>query len=940
MRLRFPFIVIFIFFAVAANCQSRSTDYREGWLSIKVNPELRSSCGDRAIDVPQLTAIFNKLEADQVEKRFPHAEPFIPSRAFLPDANDKRVDLSLIYKIHYTSDIDPIKASKLLLNTGLVVYAEPWFINKTTVVPNDPMLGSMWHLDVIKAFEAWDIDTGSSNITIAIVDTGVDWDHPDMVEAIKINEIELNGTPGIDDDDNGYTDDTRGWNFFNENNDPNETGFSHGTHVAGLAGAVPNNNFGVAGTSWGCKILPVKAGDKLILPYAYEGVVYAADNGADVINCSWGGFSYTETGHDVMKYATYNHDAVVLGGAGNDNRETKFYPASFREVMSVGATDSINQKADFSNYNYEVDIIAPGVLIFSLKNGDLGYDSGTSMSAPIVAGAAALVRNKFPTLSALQVMEQLRVTSNRSVYDVSFNAPFEGKLGAGLLDMKRALEGINSPALRMNNYTLTDGDDDIFSIDEELFLGVEFFNYLNSIADLNVQITAVTSNVEVVEGSWSIPSVPTSTGIDNYKTPFSLKVNSVEAFDEEVIVKVTATSLPNDYAFERYISFDVNPSYVNVQVNRIKTTISKNGLFGYTDYFQTNGLGFQLDSISSLIFEGGLMIGHNTDGTIKVVDRVRGEDIYDRDFWEQSVISRQVPSGDQAYFANGSFIDSSARKDEIGLLIEQNVWAFDKPGHENYIILEYTIENQSDQDLTNLSAGLFADWDIENALENKGNTAYGKRMGYVYSTGLQDVSAGIQALSLYPFNCHMIDNVGGGNGGVDLFDEEGFTSGDKYTALNEERLEAGAGEQGNDVIEVTSMKQISLPKNEKITVAFAVHASQSREELLRSADSAYAQYNGYLPGQNLTQPLAIRSSWPNPTAGPVTISLDLKEQSELDVEVINAMGRFVDSWETKILYPGYNEISIDLSRQQTGVYFIRLSKGEFSEIFPITVHQK
>ena len=109
----------------------------------------------------------------------------------------------------------------------------------------------MWHLPVINAFDAWDIETGSSDVTIAIVDSGVDWDHPDLVDAIKINQAELNGIAGVDDDNNGYVDDIRGWNFYNDNNDPDELGFSHGTHVAGLAGATANNNYGVAGTGRG-----------------------------------------------------------------------------------------------------------------------------------------------------------------------------------------------------------------------------------------------------------------------------------------------------------------------------------------------------------------------------------------------------------------------------------------------------------------------------------------------------------------------------------------------------------------------------------------------------------------------------------------------------------------------------------------------------------------
>lgn len=940
MRLKSSIFFILLFLASAAFTQSVNAEYLDAWVNIKINQELRSACFNDRIENQELNRLFERFEVDLIAKKFPHTEPFIKSRAAITDKQDKRVDLSLIYKVHFKAGVDPKKVSSILNHSGLVVYAEPWYIDKPIEIPNDALIGDMWHLPVINAFDAWDIETGSSDVTIAIVDSGVDWDHPDLVDAIKINQAELNGIAGVDDDNNGYVDDIRGWNFYNDNNDPDELGFSHGTHVAGLAGATANNNYGVAGTGRGCKILAVKTGDKLQIPFGYEGVVYAADNGADVINCSWGGFGRSETAHDVMKYATYNKDAVVFGGAGNDNRQNRFYPASYPEVMSVSASDSTNQKADFSNFNYDIDMIAPGVVIFSLKNGEFGYDSGTSMSAPIIAGAAGLIRSKFPTLSALQVMEQLRVSADPTIYEIEFNKAFEGKLGTGLLDMKKALEGINSPALRVTDHVLTDNDDDIFSIGEEFTLGVELFNYLNSISDLQVEITSLSENVQIVDGTWNVASIPTSSQTENFNTPFKLMVTSAEEFDQEVIVKLIASSLPNNYVFEHFFSINVNPSYVNVRVNNVKTTVSKNGLFGYTDYFQTNGLGFRLDTLGSLLYEGGLLIGHNSDSKIQVADRVRNGELFDRDFWEKDVISRQDIIGDEAFYAFGSFTDTSANQDEIGLVVEQRVLAYNKTGHENYVILEYEVENISDQDLTGVAIGLFADWDVTDPSLNKGATAYGKRLGYVYSLGEDGVAAGIQALSANVFNTYMIDNVGGGYGGVDIFDEEGFTSQDKYTAMTEERLEAGDGDLGNDVIQVTSVKGITIPKNTVIKVAFALHAARSIDELLISADSAYSNFNGYLPGENLITPFKLISIFPNPAAEQATISIDLKNEVVLNIDLLDAMGGFVKTIETETAYPGYNEFSLGLSNLETGVYFIRLIAGDFLQIFPIVVQEQ
>jgi parallel beta-helix repeat protein len=357
-----------------------------------------------------------------------------------------------------------------------VLYAEPNYILTNTfeqqnqvkdnlIMPNDPYFDQQWALHNygqmypwdgrfnpppgtpdcdIDAPEAWDIEKGSSDIVIAIIDSGVDYTHPDIADNIWINEAEdlngngrfdnwpwyqkKNGVYGdidyIDNDGNGFIDDVIGWDFSSStkkksgNNDPMDN-FGHGTHCAGIAGAVTNNDIGVAGISWNSRILPLKVGEGkiMLLTNVIKAIYYAVDNGANVISMSLGGpdinfFNFSNIFRDAVDYA-YAQGAVLVAAAGNNNRDSIVYPAGFEKVIAVAATDSNDDKAIFSNYGFWLDVAAPGVDILSLRaNGTDMYGdgshivdeyyyvaSGTSMACPFVAGIAALILSQNPNHS-------------------------------------------------------------------------------------------------------------------------------------------------------------------------------------------------------------------------------------------------------------------------------------------------------------------------------------------------------------------------------------------------------------------------------------------------------------------------------------------------------------------------------------------------------------
>lgn len=269
-----------------------------------------------------------------------------------------------------------------------VEYAEPNYIVSITATPKDTYFSQLWGLQNtgqtvngtagtadadIDGLEAWDVQTGSSSVVIAVIDTGVDYNHPDLSANIWTNTGETSCTDGIDNDGNGYVDDCRGWDFYNNDNNPMDDN-SHGTHVAGTIAAVGNNGVGIVGVNWTAKIMPLKFLSGLGSGSTSDAILaiqYANNKGAHIHNNSWSGSGFSQS----LKDAIDASSAVVVAAAGNDgtnNDTTPVYPCSYTSshIICVAATDQNDNLASFSNYGAtSVDVGAPGVNIYSAKPG-------------------------------------------------------------------------------------------------------------------------------------------------------------------------------------------------------------------------------------------------------------------------------------------------------------------------------------------------------------------------------------------------------------------------------------------------------------------------------------------------------------------------------------------------------------------------------------------
>jgi subtilisin family serine protease len=324
-----------------------------------------------------------------------------------------------------------------------IVRVEPNYRVRILGVPNDPLFGQMWALKNtgrdggtagadIDAVSAWDINTGSDNVVVAVIDTGIDTYHPDLRDNIWTNADEIPNN-GRDDDRNGYIDDVHGYDFVKDDNNPRDE-FFHGTHVAGTIAARGNNRNGVTGINWRCKLMACRFLDEDgsgTTSDAIDAIRYAVANGADILSNSWGGPGYSQSLEEAIDYAN-DHGVLFVAAAGNDGLNTDVYPNypsgyAVANVISVAATDNTDSLAYFSNYGRRsVHLAAPGVDILSTfptyQTVAMSYYklssyyetiSGTSMATPHVAGVAALLLAQNPSMTLNELKARLIWTGDQ-----------------------------------------------------------------------------------------------------------------------------------------------------------------------------------------------------------------------------------------------------------------------------------------------------------------------------------------------------------------------------------------------------------------------------------------------------------------------------------------------------------------------------------------------
>lgn len=468
LKVSFLFLLVFCFYF-------HSTLFAQSYLPKRLIVKVK----DSSVDLNQLSK--------KISSEFPELGEVYLHAVFPSNVNsqsrlaEKTSKLNHYCKLFYSSNMDVMDAIPGLQELEEISYAQPHYLPVLAGVPNDSLIEKIRvHHELIGLYNAWEVNQGDTTIVIGIVDTGTDLDHVDLRENLSVNHLEI--INGLDDDGDGYVDNRFGWDVAENDNDPQVLKSSHGVHMCGLVAAVPNNRIGVAGVGFQCRFLPVKIADDATgaLVAAYEGVKYAADAGADIINCSWGSYDIGNFERDVIDYAVNVKNCLLVGAAGNDDENNLFYPAAFDEVLAVASTDTSDVKAFNSNFNSLVDISAPGVSIVSTWDDNL-YQSntGTSVASAVVAAGAALVKSRFPTYSNLEIINQLKTTAD---YIDLKNPEYKRLLGRGRINLENALKNEFTP----------DFVDVSFNIYPNPALGsnpgVNFYWYLEATSRVQIQI--------------------------------------------------------------------------------------------------------------------------------------------------------------------------------------------------------------------------------------------------------------------------------------------------------------------------------------------------------------------------------------------------------------------------------------------------------------------
>ncbi|MBE2281800.1 MAG: S8 family serine peptidase [Ignavibacteriaceae bacterium] len=857
----------------------------------------------------------------------------------------RQAGLSRIISVKYDKDYDPQYISSKIKNSPGIEWAEPRFAYAINFIPNDPSLSQQWYLPKVNAYEAWDINQGSENIVIAINDTGSDWDHPDLAGNIWSNPGEIPNN-GIDDDGNGYIDDVRGWDFGGSNgtpdNDPMEDQPDHGTHVAGLSSAVSNNGVGVSSLASKSKLMIVKtsrndtrdpsSGQPYIM-YGYEGIVYAADNGAHIVNCSWGGGGYSIFGQETILYAL-NKGTLVVAAAGNSNSQNAHFPSGYNHVFSVAASASSDAKASFSNYGYSIDVTAPGQSMYNTwQNNVYATLSGTSMASPLVSSLVALVMANFPNLTAVQAAEKVRVSTD-DIYNV--NPVFNYKLGSGRINALKALSNTNFISVRINDFVLSDevtgNGDGIFEPGETITLAIAGLNYLQQTSSLQIELFSQSNYATVTQNPIiNAGSLLTNQTFSNSASPFHITLANVIPADQDLTFLIRITDA--NYSDFQMFTFPVNTTYGTVSGNNTAITITSKGNLGYADYpNNTKGSGFTFNGGGTILFEGSLIIG---TGPTKLLNAARGsnQSVQDQHFTRIQPLQIKIPGNRADVESRVVFSDASGGSNQLGLEIMLDSYSFSDVTDENYIIMKYTMKNTSGSEITGMYAGLFFDWDLVDGSGDRADWSQDGNFGYVEYTGTSTTKkVAVALISEGSPGYWAINNAGDASWGI----YDGYSATEKWQSISSGlsgKLSAGTG----DVSNVISAGPYNISAGSELTVAFVIAGGTSLDGLRSSVAAARAKYPVVTSikeienNEGLPLSFSLEQNYPNPFNPSTVVRFSIPEAGNISLKVYDVIGNLVGLIKEGYSEAGNFETVFDGKNLSSGVYILELKAGKFSK---------
>lgn len=720
----YKLLICLLLYTLTSTSAQEINDFYKDRLLVKVKPNFKENFKSEVKSNPILQSI---NELSEIKSLFNENTILLDKNhksnlrlGEINNSNHEYVDLELYYSVIFNDNVVTDSILKLVKKSGLFQHVEYCPIIKPQSIPNDDFADTSYtpngyNLKLINAYKAWDLEKGNKDVTVGIIDVGFDVYHLDLFDNVKLNYADT--IDGIDNDKNGYVDDFAGYDFGAKDNDPrtdNGTTRAHGTMVAGISSAVANNDTMMCGTGYNCTWSPLKMDIRggLILSAGYEAILYAGMMGMKVVNLSWHhGTYYNQIYQDIINKAVFEYDLAVVAAAGNSFVNMSLYPASFDNVLSVAGTYG-DSYWDNSTRSKDVDISAPVDFVTSINTNNVTFDAGTSFSAPAVSGALALVRSHFPDYTALQAMEQIRLSGVLLDTILSYS-DYKGLFGRRL-DMYRALTETPS-SLRMMKHKAHHNNSQILVSGDTISLDISILNVLKATNNCNLKLKCDSGFVNIIDstenaGNFSmnqqknLPNafkfIVDNNGPKNAKIKFYIEIEADNYID-----------------FQTLIIDSINLDYINLDTNNIKLTVLDNGRLAYSDLYQSEGIGLVYNNKSNILYEGGLMI--STNGT-QLSDCVRNEfNENNVDFASTNFIKYTHSPFDADQTITTTYKDTNTNG--VKMAVKQKVMAWNTTGNQDYFIVEYTLTNTTNITTKNINAGLFLDWDITR--QNTNNSA-------------------------------------------------------------------------------------------------------------------------------------------------------------------------------------------------------------------------
>lgn len=911
----------------------------------------------------------------------------------LPSADD----VLRIREVIFTRTINPVQlAAKISAMPG-VEYAEPRYIRRLGYTPNDPEQGD-W-IEQHNFPEAWDISTGSSETLIAIVDAGVGYTHPELSGNLWVNQAEVpasikpqvdqngdgditspevqqylednegdnNGDgsidlqdalsdnssfmDGTDADDNGYTDDLYGWDFWasgdvgqtTEDNNPFHDRSDHGTHVAGIAAANTDNGSGIASAAFTATYLPVKAGgasaDPDAIGFGFNGILYAAQQNADIINCSWGGAGSSQAEQEVINLVT-EMGSLVIASAGNESSDQIGFPAGYDKVLSVGAITNTGSATSYTNYGYHLDVLAMGNNILSTSyDSSLVRKSGTSMSTPIVSGLAALVKTVNPGWTAERIGKQIRASAT---YIDDQNAQnYQNKLGHGSINAVKALN-TNQPGIKITSYSFSGNDGGKLIPGNAGTVDISYTNLGNDTGDLELNMSSLSGDgIQLNNTSRQQGSIANGDTVT-----ISFDITLAEDFDlNQVPTLKLDFSNTNGYSDFGILQYQ-NLLFDELAVNNVRTSLASDGTIGFTDPFsQSGGVGFVPRQANqgggytegdNILFEGGLML----EIAGELYDAVRADEGLSRDFNPENVFTvKPTQSG-----ASGTGDFSLTGESSPDAQIHVEAFAFKKASLSNVVYVKYTIRNNSTSaPLEDVYFGLFNDWDIGKDAGNN-NASYNETDDILYLSDAGGNSSPIVAVATVGPTSGLlaIDNtIEGRSDSLTFGLYDGFTDSEKMAALTSETIRTELS--NTDVSAVTAVGPYTINPGAKVIAGFIYAFGNTYGELSNQIRAARTEqpFTATPAGISLSDEAPdqtrLLQNYPNPFQGKTTLRLELGENSSVRLSLFDSIGRKIRIITDSELQAATHFIPFNATGLGSGVYFLRLRTEHTTQTIPITI---